>query len=451
MTDHAIAVLNIVKEVIDNLGNNSLTLIKLASLYSGSKSKDIAKFSTLKNLPPAAGNLSKDAAENMLMQMVLKDYLYERHVVSGMGFGSEYVELGKNSNQLLRGNIRFTISSAGKEAKSTRQKKDKKATGDELFQSYPNDVIDEEEMFNENNSSAKNVAPKQNSKKQTKPSPPKKRPTSLVVIDESDNSDIIDDDDVEFFHTKPKKPKTKKSSQPRKSIAESMTEISDDEDQRKFEEKVNAEKSEITSQDITSKLSKKQLNKFQAWLEAYREQWTNWWHILTADAVADIIQKVPVTLEALKECATMNYNKVNKLGDEILATIYAFLEEHDLLHLFPQAIAPKIPESAIWKNPLSEEAKQIRLNINKNQNNSMQNDQAESPYFLQSTSNVQSSTPHHLYSNVTSPLYQSPIDNKTVGNNNNSGNKIVGIAIPYQEEMKKLGGIKRPLEDYQGK
>ena len=447
MTDHAVAVLNIVREVIENLGNSSLTLIKLASLYSGSKSKDIAKFSTLRNLPPAAGNLSKDAAENMLMHMVLKEYLFERHVVSGMGFGSEYIELGKNSNQLLRGNIRFTVSSAGKD-KSSRQKKDKKVASDELFQSFPNDVLDDDEMFNENNISVKNIAPKQNSKKQTKPSntPPKKRPTALVVIDESDNSDELDD--VDLFNIKPKKLKTKKSSQPRKSIAESMTEISDDdddEDVRMYHEKIIAEKTERTSQDITSKLSKKQLHKFQAWLEAYREQWTNWWHILTADAVADIIQKVPVTLEALKECATMNYNKVNKLGDEILATIYAFLEENDVLHLFPQAIPPKIPECALWRNPHSEEARQLRLDISRAQN-LVQNDQTVSSHFPNSSSNVQSSSPISLYSNSTSPLYPSP----TVENIIKSGNKIAGIAMPYPDDMRKVG-MKRPLEDYPGK
>ena len=39
----------------------------------------------------------------------------------------------------------------------------------------------------------------------------------------------------------------------------------------------------------------------------------------------------------------------------ILATVYAFLERHGLLHLFPAASAPTIPECPSWRNPLSDE------------------------------------------------------------------------------------------------
>ena len=39
----------------------------------------------------------------------------------------------------------------------------------------------------------------------------------------------------------------------------------------------------------------------------------------------------------------------------ILATVYAFLERHGLLHLFPAASAPTIPECPSWRDPLSDE------------------------------------------------------------------------------------------------
>jgi hypothetical protein len=54
--------------------------------------------------------------------------------------------------------------------------------------------------------------------------------------------------------------------------------------------------------------------------------------------------------------------KAKNIGEELFATIYAFLEQADLLHLFPYAEnhPPSIAESAIWRNPQSEEAREER-------------------------------------------------------------------------------------------
>ena len=40
----------------------------------------------------------------------------------------------------------------------------------------------------------------------------------------------------------------------------------------------------------------------------------------------------------------------------MLATVYAYLESRDLLHLFPHAVPPQLPECVSWREPLSPEA-----------------------------------------------------------------------------------------------
>jgi len=235
MTHHAIAVVAMVHEIIEKFGSNCLTLVKLAALYSGSKAKDLAKFTGLKST--AAGNLTKDVVENLLMNMVLKEYLFEKHVLNQSGFGSDYIEIGKNSFELHRG-TKFIITSLGKENKDKRPKKDKKNSftqDNELFQSIPNDIIDEEEVFNAKatKNNTKNNKPVNRNKSPAMKTLKKQQHSNTIIIDESDSDDnIVDDDDDDFF-SKPKstkKSKVQQSGQKRKTISEAIRDSDDDDD-----------------------------------------------------------------------------------------------------------------------------------------------------------------------------------------------------------------------------
>lgn len=80
--------------------------------------------------------------------------------------------------------------------------------------------------------------------------------------------------------------------------------------------------------------------------------------------VADIVSKVPVTPEELGEIDGFGAAKVKNYGVQLLATIWAFLNSEDLLHLFPH-ITPLPPVSVLphcptWMDPKSEEAQHIR-------------------------------------------------------------------------------------------
>eukprot|EP01031_Cornospumella_fuschlensis_P029909 gene29909-36119_t len=109
-----------------------------------------------------------------------------------------------------------------------------------------------------------------------------------------------------------------------------------------------------------SLLSAKQRRDLQLWLEAYRKRWTNYWNYLSNNTVNEIVKDVPVTLEDLAKIPGIGESKARMHGEGILATIYAFLEAKDLLHLFPKAARPSIPECPTWRDPESAEAAALR-------------------------------------------------------------------------------------------
>lgn len=77
-------------------------------------------------------------------------------------------------------------------------------------------------------------------------------------------------------------------------------------------------------------------------------------------AVHEIVDKVPLSPSALAGISGMGESKVRKHGEHILATIWAFLREHNLLSKFPDLATPKIPECPTWTAPGSTEAEAVR-------------------------------------------------------------------------------------------
>ena len=79
------------------------------------------------------------------------------------------------------------------------------------------------------------------------------------------------------------------------------------------------------------------------------------YHFLTSDQIGLIAFSPPVTREQLLKVPRISEAKLDTdgFGAELLATVFAFLEKHDLLHLFPHAQAPTIAEHPRWRNPLA--------------------------------------------------------------------------------------------------
>lgn len=78
----------------------------------------------------------------------------------------------------------------------------------------------------------------------------------------------------------------------------------------------------------------------------------------------EVTDKVPLTLEDLGLIGSFGQKKVQDHGKHIIATIWAFLVEHNLLYLFPGVSADKPPydikECPTWRSPASAEADAIR-------------------------------------------------------------------------------------------
>ncbi len=82
---------------------------------------------------------------------------------------------------------------------------------------------------------------------------------------------------------------------------------------------------------------------------------------LTEKATYNISRLVPLALEDLAQVDSMGEGRARLCGEEILATTYAFLQHHHLLHLFLQARAPALAECPLWRAPHSAEAVRARL------------------------------------------------------------------------------------------
>jgi hypothetical protein len=97
----------------------------------------------------------------------------------------------------------------------------------------------------------------------------------------------------------------------------------------------------------------------------------------------------------------------------MLATIYAFLEKHDLLSLFPEAEAPTIERCVTWTDPLSEEAEKKRQEMSEQEEHNQlanklrlqqQQDHATSKSPMKATAMAPSFVPaSHIYGSVPQP------------------------------------------------
>eukprot|EP01041_Mallomonas_annulata_P005715 gene5715-11538_t len=97
-TDHALVVLGMMNEITEN-GYPTPTLITLAKLFSGSKSKDLQKYSGMRSRKDGK-DIHKDLIERLLQTMLTKGFLEEEMVETGSGFTAFYVRVGVEAYKL---------------------------------------------------------------------------------------------------------------------------------------------------------------------------------------------------------------------------------------------------------------------------------------------------------------------------------------------------------------
>jgi len=98
------------------------------------------------------------------------------------------------------------------------------------------------------------------------------------------------------------------------------------------------------------------------WLEAYRKKWNNYWNWISDDCINQLADCIPVTQDELLGMDRITEDKVSKIGVELIATIYSFLEANNMLNQFPEAKPPptSLKVSPLWQDPMSDEAEDAR-------------------------------------------------------------------------------------------
>lgn len=421
-TEHAMKLLMIVNEV-QNLKKSSITISKLVKLYSKSKEKELEKYEEiLRGVNPNTCSTPvphRDTLERIIQNMVIMDYLDEQSVANAKGFSSDYLIPGSKFRDLLDGRGRLRLS-VRKKCASDAPKAPKTATSKVANAIMMNSALIENDESGDvewirpdatpvakkvSSRSRKTVKPVKStfhdlsmdedaaqvnhsghffsddskeifSPDVRKPSGSSKAPSVLVkrpvqvksaalsskdvqVIDDSDDEHDPDLDLVPRRKTSQKKaPIPRASKQAQKPFAD-------------FElaEKTSQSSSTCADDGFTSfpphhpLLSKAKAKLFKEWLEQFRQQWSNYWNHLSNATVQDIVLKVPLSIEELTAVSGMGESKARNSGEKILATIYVFLEKHDLLHLFPKARSPTLTPCPTWSDPFSTEAQEIRVKM----------------------------------------------------------------------------------------
>jgi bloom syndrome protein len=324
VSDHARNLISFVS-MITNENLPKLTLLRLAKVFSGTKEKDFVKYSVLleKILHGKNGTISKELSEKMLQQMVLLEYLTEDHISNFNQFGADYIVLGSKYANLLSGKDDLFLR-IRKKLKTKATKTPKLSAVQDLEDNRSDDI----EQFPEVKLSRKIQSTKRKFKK-------------IISENDNDNDSAILVEDPEI------RGKSYRSEHP--AHHEPITLSGNDFNENPLRR--------------VCLLSNKQKIKLRKWLEEYRKIWPNYWNYLPNQSIDDITESVPRNVFELSAVNHIGDTKARIHGHGILATLYAFLDDNDLLHLFPDFEEPKLPECPTWRNPLSQEAAEKRQQL----------------------------------------------------------------------------------------
>jgi superfamily II DNA helicase RecQ len=348
--DNSIHARNIVNLIMNCNSDNlpQITMIKLAKIYSGTKDKELLKYSSILSAIVASvkdkGNgqfqlPDRDSCEKIIQYMIIEGLLAEEHVINSFtSFGADYIILGEKYSNLLSGKappLKMTVrkkvrgvlvGSSSRSKTSSSSGKPKKRTNES--------VNDLSEMISEDEAAG----------------------------EQHEREDYIGDDLV-FLKEKsvdevPMKRKASSSSvRKRKMVNENLPVDLNLPTEQPSSLSMSLQKSKPPG---FSLLSSKQKLKLKAWLEEYRKIWDHYWNYLSNPAIDSILDNIPYSIEDMSNISGIGETKAKKLGPGILATIYSFFEENDLLHLFPEFPHPTVALCPSWKNPFSPEAVSLR-------------------------------------------------------------------------------------------
>jgi superfamily II DNA helicase RecQ len=353
--DNTIHARNIVNLVMKCNAENlpKITMIKLAKVYAGTKDKELLKYSSLLSsiVTSAKNNCNgqfqlpdRDSCEKIIQHIIIEGFLAEEHVVNSFTtFGADYIVLGDKYSECLSGKapplmmtIRKKVKTAAV-ASSSRSKTSSTSNGKSTAMKRTNEVVNDlSEMISEEE-----------------------------VEDPQEGENSIENE-VDFLNEKSVyeipaislKPKSSSASVRKRKMADENFPL----EHNIPGEPVSSLSNSLQKQKPSgfSLLSSKQKIKLRSWLEEYRKIWDHYWNYLSNPAIDSILDTIPYSIDDIANISGMGETKAKKLAPGILATIYSFFEENDLLHLFPEFPQPTVASCPSWKNPFSLEAAALR-------------------------------------------------------------------------------------------
>lgn len=337
-TANARAIIVLVKKMISKVNGKGcyppMTLLKLAKYVSGSKDKEFSKYSGLSCEMPYP--MTRDVAERLIMKLVIDQHIIEESTATYGGYSADYISWNQSMCVDLDHPVILAIKAKGTVTKVSREKKTKTVL---TKVSKESEVRLSATGIHRPNYNSDDEIESYYSKSHKKVSAPDKR------VNVSSRG----------LQLERSKLKSKKADEIVYSTSESEMDVDHRDD---FVLGVDVPTK--SSGDLNELLSSKQQLKLYNWLDAYRKKFDNWWTIISNSTLIEIQKKVPVTELELVNIDGFPMVKVQKYGVHLLATIYAYLEANDLVHLFPHAAKPTIPECPTWKDPTSDEADIIR-------------------------------------------------------------------------------------------
>lgn len=422
LSAHAQALIRLVQLVVSDASIPKLTLVKLTKLYAKHKDKETLRYmehsaisSLLAKAPEGNAVVGRNTIELLIQQLIIRDFLAEEHVTNFSSFGADYVVLGSKGVPYLHNpqpfmmSVRKTVTAStnsvpapishaaavavdenrvinkGKVAKGKTKAGTGKRTAASNVIEIDDDIADLDDWREisraslVDNSRRMDTLPRSSMENadiydldlyggdilDLAQTPPKQQPRKRGIYAQKQQlkaqTDDISDDDMEspeVFYSRGKTRKRRSGDvtgvpRQKKNKSPEVMDIAVDYDETPMAPPA-------PKPTTVSLLSGRQRGEFQLWLEAYRKKWINYWNYMNNTTVAAIVSSVPVTMDQLAAIPGMGVSKARKHGDGILATIYAFLESHDLLHLFPAAVKPQLEECPTWRDPMSDAAAAIR-------------------------------------------------------------------------------------------
>lgn len=137
-TDHAKRLISLIQKSSEKKGS-SLTIAKIAKIYTFSKEKEFEKYIDIMktinqkfecatetsnsnrnhsvligkesiNVTTAASTLNRETVEKLLQHLVMRDYLCEESFQNTLGFSSDYIALGENCNALVQNSSKSKLN-----------------------------------------------------------------------------------------------------------------------------------------------------------------------------------------------------------------------------------------------------------------------------------------------------------------------------------------------------